>query len=165
MAIRGSGRRRRKRRGVPSMAIRSLPNDLTESEGRAFWRCVDIPDDKSECWSWNVPRRNRNKNMQKIIPARYTFRGVGYTAAAFAWMLRQGAIPDGMVVRRHCHNLRCVNTEHMTLGKRGKPLKITARQEREAVHLWRTSNLSQEAIGERVGLSRQSVCRLVNREL
>ena len=44
-------------------------------------------------------------------------------------------------------------------------LSLSARQQREAIHLYRTSGLSVEAIGERLGVSIDVIYALAEREL
>ena len=42
---------------------------------------------------------------------------------------------------------------------------LSQREQREALYLWRTSNLTLEAIAERMGVAESVITRLVLREL
>ena len=161
MGIRRTGRRKR-RRGVPSMAIRS--DDITQAEARAFWLQLDIPLDESECWNWNQPKQRKRRGKPNPSP-RINWRGKCIQAHRVAWELRHGSVPSGMKVRRTCRNLTCCNPAHMELGKGGKPQYLSAQEQRQVMHLWRTSNLSSEAIGERFGVTQWVVDELLKREL
>ena len=161
MPIRNSGKRKR-RQGVSEMPIRIYhgDDDVTQAEARAFWLCVDIPPNESECWNWNVPRQRNRKGKPNPSP-RYTFKGRCYQAHTFAWELRHGDVPEGMKVRRTCRNLLCVNPAHMELGTGGKPHYLTASERRSAMHLWRASSLTIEAIGERFGVGPDPIYELI----
>ena len=69
--------------------------------------------DDNGCWLWN----------KHIAPNGYgTMRYAGGTntgAHRVSFMVFNGEIPDGMVVRHHptlCNNKRCVNPEHLIVG-------------------------------------------------
>tara|TARA_Y100000296_G_scaffold66371_1_gene78376 strand:+ start:2055 stop:2456 length:402 start_codon:yes stop_codon:yes gene_type:complete len=42
--------------------------------------------------------------------------GKYYDAHRWAYMCAYGPIPSGMVVRHSCHNKKCVNPDHLSLG-------------------------------------------------
>lgn len=48
---------------------------------------------------------------------------------------------------------------------RRQGVSLNAKQQREAIHLYRTSGLSVEAIGERFGVSPWVISELLKREL
>ena len=49
--------------------------------------------------------------------------------------------------------------------KQNQGLRLNAKQQREALHLYRTSGLPVEAIGERLGVSIDAIYALAEREL
>ena len=141
---------------------------ITQAEARDFWRNVDLPEDENGCWEWNVPRKRKRKMKRggrRSPSPRITWQGRCMQAHRVAWTLRHGEVPDDLKVRRLCGNLRCCNPAHMDLGKGGKPCQLTAKEQREAMHLWRTSNLPITAIAERLDTTWDVINELVKREL
>ena len=49
--------------------------------------------------------------------------------------------------------------------KENRSLSLDAKQQREALHLWRNSGMSVEAIGERLGVDSAAIYELMEREL
>ena len=49
--------------------------------------------------------------------------------------------------------------------KQNQGLRLNAKQQREALHLWRNSGMSVEAIGERLGVCIDAINELLKREL
>ena len=136
----------------------------TLKEANAFWRNVNVPDDESDCWNFQHERKRKRKGAPNPSP-RINWRGKCIQAHRVAWELRFGEPPKGMKVRRICRNLTCCNPAHMELGKGGKPQYLSAQEQRRAMHLWRTSNLSLEAIAERFGVTQWVIDELLKREL
>lgn len=51
--------------------------------------------------------------------------GKRFLAHRLAWMDAHGPIPDGQVVRHMCHNMKCVNVDHLQLGSQADNIQDT----------------------------------------
>lgn len=74
-----------------------------------FWPKVEIrgPDD---CWPWKASDTGED-GYGKI-----TVDGKNTTAHRVAWMLKNGPIPEGTLVRHRCDSPPCCNPSHLELG-------------------------------------------------
>lgn len=76
-----------------------------------------------ECWPWlgatiKTGPRHKNPLVYGVISLgadRPTGSPKNTTAHRAAWMIHNGAIPDGMMVDHMCHNGVCVNPAHLRL--------------------------------------------------
>ena len=59
------------------------------------------------CWDWLASKGNGY--------GVYSINRVQISAHRYSWMLVNGSIPVGMVIRHKCRN-KCVNPEHLELG-------------------------------------------------
>lgn len=77
-----------------------------------FWNKVDKSGD---CWLWTASINRRGYGQFKLYD-----RGGGkqkvVEAHRFAWLLENGAIPDGMQVCHKCDNPKCVRLDHLFIG-------------------------------------------------
>lgn len=76
-----------------------------------FWSKVKIRS-QHQCWPW----------IGKSLCRGYGYIGLGSRDAGkelshrVSWILTNGNIPKGMVVRHICHNRLCCNPKHLLLG-------------------------------------------------
>lgn len=68
-----------------------------------------IVDQKTGCWNWN-------KSCNSAGYGHFTRNGKYWTTHKFAYTMVKGTIPEGNVVRHSCHNPRCCNPEHLSIG-------------------------------------------------
>lgn len=76
--------------------LSKIPNEYSKEENK------DI------CWNW-----------QGSLPAGYgtiTWEGVRYSAHKLSYIIFNGLIPQGEVIRHTCNNPRCVNPKHLLRG-------------------------------------------------
>lgn len=73
-----------------------------------FWRHVEVGA-PTECWEWTGSRLKFGHGAWDG-PLGKT------TAHRYAWMLTQGEIPNGTVVRHACDNPPCCNPAHLEIG-------------------------------------------------
>ena len=69
-----------------------------------FWSKVDKSGD---CWLWMASKREGY--------GKFKVDGKTMCAHRVSWILTNGAIPDGLLVRHKCRN-QCVNPAHLELG-------------------------------------------------
>ena len=82
-----------------------------------FWSHV-AKSDSTSCWHWTGPLSSPSNSGQRYGYISFTADGKNkmYRANRFSWVLQNGPIPDGMVVRHTCDVPGCVNPEHLKIG-------------------------------------------------
>lgn len=61
------------------------------------------------CWNWN-------KSCNSAGYGHFTRNGKYWTTHKFVFTMVKGTIPEGNVVRHSCHNTRCCNPDHLSVG-------------------------------------------------
>ncbi len=97
----------------------------TEADISRFWSKVDRTGKDDQCWQWMAGLHARGYG-------RLRWGGEPENAHRIAWMLTNGAIPDGLHVAHTCDNLACCNPRHMILRTQAektanRPAKKSAR--------------------------------------
>jgi hypothetical protein len=65
--------------------------------------------EKTGCWLFTGP-------VHKTGYGRLKFNGHPEYVHRISWIIHNGQIPDGMVIRHKCHIRACCNPEHLILG-------------------------------------------------
>jgi len=95
---------------------------LTERQLANFWSKVD---QSGDCWLWTGFKN----------PAGYgvvSLSGKLRTAHRVAVAIRDGVMPEGLVVRHSCDNPICVRPDHLILGTQGDNMRDRAKRGRTA---------------------------------
>lgn len=129
----------------------------------SFWSLVDKT---STCWLWIGARRGGRKNQYG------NWRG--NMAHRVSWVMANGrAVPDGMFICHTCDVPLCVRPDHLFLGtasdnardmfrKRRSPLSSISMETARAIRSIVASGVRQSEVASSLGLSRPTVCEIVN---
>ena len=139
-----------------------------------YWEKVEVrgPD---ECWEWTGGRFGSGYGE-------LTVDGKGLSTHRLAWELANGPIPQGMLVCHHCDNPTCCNPAHLFIGtaadnncdkvKKGRSArgakhgraKLTQTDVRQIRKLWAAGEYTQRELGDRFGVRRRHINRIVNKK-
>jgi hypothetical protein len=81
--------------------------------------------DPSGCWIWTGARYTHGYGS-------LWWQGKAHRAHKLAWEEKNGAIPDGLLLRHDCDNKRCVNPGHMRLGTHADNARDRVNRNRQA---------------------------------
>lgn len=105
------------------MKTKALPV-LSEKDIARFWSKVKIISE-GECWEWLGGKTPEGYG-------RFWLKGKLVGANRIAWFLKNGPIPDGMLVCHDCDNPPCCNAKHFFLGSHKKNTQDAVRKGRMA---------------------------------
>ena len=145
-----------------------------------FWTKVSRPSPDA-CWEWLASKRNGYGVIGSGQAQRVVY------ANRYSWEFWIGPIPSGgpghhgWCIIHTCDNRACVNPAHMRLGSQGENVRdmidkgrrglsskpwgrLLPDQVREIRNLV-ASGVAMSPVGERFGITRQSVSMIVNRHI
>jgi transcriptional regulator with XRE-family HTH domain len=141
-----------------------------------------VVDAKTGCWNWQGSDNGLGYGMigGLIDGVRYSPPGVKISAHRASWILHNGPIPDGQVVRHECDNPNCVNPDHLRLGSiQDNHDDMVRRNRARQRHNYGVNNhksvlnegqvnailkspKSSRELAEEFGVSKSTICRLRN---
>lgn len=77
---------------------------MSQLDLASFWGRVTV-DTKFQCWEWRGNRNNKGYGR---------FRGIA--AHRLTYILMNGPVDDGLIVRHRCDNPSCCNPHHLEVG-------------------------------------------------
>lgn len=155
-----------------AMAVAHATDPLKFAERRLRANLAPMP---NGCIEWTGYRdRNGYGHMRvgdgKMRPHR------------LVWLLANGPIPDGLIVRHSCDNRACCNLDHLSLGtqldnvndmfERGRgrkakgydhPRAVGPEIEAAVVARWRSHEVTQKQLAAELGINRTTVQRILRR--
>ncbi len=95
---------------------------IVVSEGATdrFWKKVDKT---ANCWLWTASLASKGYGA-------FGMNGRWVFAHRYSWVLKNGAIPEGLLVLHSCDTPACVNPDHLFLGTGSDNMKDMARKAR-----------------------------------
>lgn len=145
---------------------------FTSEDAERFWLLVNR---SGECWTW----KGRAFRGYGVFPA----SGTSYRAHRVAYILAHGDIPDKLCVLHRCDNPSCCRPDHLFLGTYAdnsrdmcakgrhwmqqnpeRAHKVTPEMIVEIRKLPDEYDLSQNDIAKRLGISRETVSKVILRQ-
>lgn len=128
---------------------------------------VDIRGE-GECWIWTASTFNSGYGQFKVS-------GSPTCAHRVSWEIKNGPIPEGLLVRHSCHNRICVNPDHLELGTHQDNMddmvaagrqssKLTIDKVILIRHLHDVNNLKQLEIADMFQVGYNQINRIIRRE-
>jgi hypothetical protein len=110
---------------------------LKENNAERFFRAVKKID--SGCWEWQGGLDQKgygNFNVSVNEPSERRIKQHHHKAHRFSWFLKNGDIPDGMMICHRCDNPSCQNPEHYFLGTNNDNIadKVSKRRQSTGDH-------------------------------
>ena len=94
-------------------------SDLKRHWSRRYWKYVDQrgPD---ECWPWTGGQNRGYGWLTGVHPADDGERPRGEYAHRLTYLIHEGELPEGLVIRHRCHHRSCCNPAHLIAGTRAE---------------------------------------------
>ena len=92
-----------------------------------FWENVTIGETDDHCHVWNAHVNQKGYGRLHV-------GGRNIMAHRFAWVLKQGTIPDGYIICHSCDNPPCVNWRHLWIGTHADNIRDRDRKGRHKPH-------------------------------
>lgn len=89
------------------MSLHHPIGEIHPVDAARFWLWVEK---SPECWEWQGTVHSTSGYGNRYI------NGRTHGAHRIAWAITNGEIPEGMVIDHMCHNLVCVNPDHLRLA-------------------------------------------------
>jgi hypothetical protein len=75
-----------------------------------YTRFMKYIDKSKGCWEWT------GYTNRVYGHGCFTYQGTQYSSYRFSYLLFNGPIEKGLVVRHMCNNRKCVNPDHLKIG-------------------------------------------------
>lgn len=109
---------------------------------RKFWSRIEILDDSS-CWFWEA---SKNAYGYGLIPLKIGKRQYKLLLAhRVSYIIANGDIPEGYVIRHKCDNPPCVNPNHLEIGTQGDNMRDKVERNRCNTSFFRRDGISTKA--------------------
>jgi len=141
-------------------------------DDQALQRLESKIDKSGDCWLWTG---SKTKDGYGHI----TIKQKLHIAHRVIYMLYNGTIPDGMVIRHTCRG-KCVNPEHLEIGTQAENMKDMIRDgtrpnlkgERspmakltadQVIEIRRRSTESKSELAKEFGVRYEQICKIINK--
>ena len=147
---------------------------MTEKEINRFWNSVSLPTEENGCMKWK-------KYKDKLGYGISYYNKKLIKAHRLSYILNNGDIPDGMVIRHNCHNRECVNPNHLLIGThqdnmndmkeagrvvtKSKEQHPMAKLTQEQVNDIKTSNMKGVDLAQIYNVSKSLISAIRNKKL
>jgi hypothetical protein len=90
-----------------------MQTEFTPKDIERFWSHVDNSGGPDACWPWVLSLHWRGYGQVGTCANGKTKM---YRTHRVAWIVTNGEVPDGLLVCHTCHNRKCCNPAHLSIG-------------------------------------------------
>lgn len=101
--------------------------EAVELAATRFWSNVEIGETDDDCHVWTAHTNPKGYGRLHVS-------GKNIMAHRFAWILKNGPIPDGLIICHSCDNPSCVNWRHLWIGTHADNIRDRDEKGRNHVH-------------------------------